>query len=79
MSTLTNIFDVLLGLLFLFLASILLLHRALWPLLTRTLFRMTDIELLVQSQYRHRPPPLGILPIEHFESFGLSWGRAGSF
>jgi len=39
----TNIFDVVLVLLFILLATILLIHRALWPLLTRTLFRMQDI------------------------------------
>ena len=40
---LTNMFDVALALLFAFLAVLLLIHRAVWPLLTRTLFRMTDI------------------------------------
>ncbi|MFI5070333.1 MAG: hypothetical protein ACHP8A_05535 [Terriglobales bacterium] len=40
---LTNMFDVALALLFALLAVLLLLHRAIWPLLTRTLFRMTDI------------------------------------
>ncbi len=40
---LSNIFDVLLALLFVSLATILLIHRAVWPLLTRTLFRITDI------------------------------------
>jgi hypothetical protein len=40
---LTNVFDVALALLFVLLATLLLIHRALWPLLTRTLFRMADI------------------------------------
>jgi hypothetical protein len=39
----SNMFDAALSLLFVLLALILLAHRALWPLLTRTLFRMTDI------------------------------------
>jgi hypothetical protein len=39
----SNFFDVGLALFFGFLVSILLVHRALWPLLTRTLFRMQDI------------------------------------
>jgi hypothetical protein len=39
----TNLLDVFIALIFVALALILLLHRALWPLLTRTLFRMTDI------------------------------------
>jgi hypothetical protein len=39
----TNIFDALLALLFVFLALILLVHRLVWPLLARTLFRMQDI------------------------------------
>jgi hypothetical protein len=39
----SNIFDVVLALFFVILASLLLVHRALWPLLTRTLFRMADI------------------------------------
>lgn len=39
----TNLFDGLLASLFGVLAAILLIHRALWPLLTRTLFRMADI------------------------------------
>jgi hypothetical protein len=41
--SLTNVFDGLLALLFVFLALILLVHRLIWPLLTRTLFRMQDI------------------------------------
>jgi hypothetical protein len=41
--SLTNIFDGLLAMLFVLLALVLLIHRAIWPLLTRTLFRMTDI------------------------------------
>jgi hypothetical protein len=41
--SLTNIFDVVLALLFVVLAAILIVHRAVWPLLTRTLFKMTDI------------------------------------
>jgi hypothetical protein len=41
--SLTNILDVILAALFVLLAALLLLHRALWPLLTRTLFRMQDI------------------------------------
>jgi hypothetical protein len=40
---LSNIFDALLALLFVSLAIILLIHRAVWPLLTRTLLRMADI------------------------------------
>jgi hypothetical protein len=36
----TNIFDVALALLFVLLAAMLLIHRLLWPLLTRTLFRI---------------------------------------
>lgn len=39
----SNIFDALLALLFVQLAILLLIHRAVWPLLTRTLFRMQDI------------------------------------
>jgi hypothetical protein len=39
----SNIFDALLAFLFVFLALILLVHRAVWPLLNRTLFRMQDI------------------------------------
>jgi hypothetical protein len=39
----SNLFDVVLALLFVALALMLLTHRAIWPLLTRTLFRMTDI------------------------------------
>jgi hypothetical protein len=39
----SNVLDALLALLFVFLALILLVHRAIWPLLTRTLFRMQDI------------------------------------
>jgi hypothetical protein len=39
----TNIFDLLLALLFILLIVILLIHRAIWPLLSRTLFRMQDI------------------------------------
>jgi len=40
---LSNAIDVALASLFVLLASLLLLHRLLWPLLTRTLFRMGDI------------------------------------
>jgi hypothetical protein len=36
--SLSNIFDALLALLFVFLSVLLLVHRAVWPLLTRTLF-----------------------------------------
>jgi hypothetical protein len=39
----TNLWDSSLALFFVFLALCLLLHRVVWPLLTRTLFRMTDI------------------------------------
>lgn len=39
----SNLVDVALALLFVFAAAILLIHHALWPLLTRTLFRMQDI------------------------------------
>ena len=39
----TNLFDCVLAVLFVFLAVLLLIHRAVWPLLTRTLFRMQDI------------------------------------
>jgi hypothetical protein len=38
-----NIVDAALSLLFVLLAGMLLIHRAVWPLLTRTLFRMADI------------------------------------
>ena len=38
-----NAVDAVFALLFVFLAALLLVHRLLWPLLTRTLFRMTDI------------------------------------
>src|SRR5262249_4013632 len=41
--SLGNIFDVLVALLFVLLALLLLIHRALWPLLTRTVFKMQDI------------------------------------
>lgn len=40
---LTNMFDAALALLFALLAVLLLIHRAVWPLLTRTLFKMQDI------------------------------------
>jgi len=40
---LTNLFDAALALVFVLLSGILLIHRAVWPLLTRTLFRMADI------------------------------------
>jgi len=40
---LTNMFDAALALLFALLAVLLLIHRVLWPLLARTLFRMQDI------------------------------------
>jgi hypothetical protein len=43
MVSLSNIIDVVFALLFVILGAILLIHRALWPLLTRTLFRMQDI------------------------------------
>jgi len=39
----TNLFDVTLSCFFFFLLSLLLIHRAIWPILTRTLFRMQDI------------------------------------
>jgi hypothetical protein len=39
----SNLFDAVLALLFVFLATLLLIHRLLWPLLTRSLFRMRDI------------------------------------
>jgi hypothetical protein len=39
----SNMFDIVLALLFVLLAVMLLIHRLLWPLLTRTLFRMQDI------------------------------------
>jgi hypothetical protein len=39
----TNLLDSALTFLFVFLALILLIHRAIWPLLTRTLFRMADM------------------------------------
>jgi hypothetical protein len=39
----SNLFDAVLALLFVFFAALLLIHRLLWPLLTRTLFRMQDI------------------------------------
>jgi hypothetical protein len=38
-----NLFDTLLAILFVSLSTLLLIHRLIWPLLTRTLFRMTDI------------------------------------
>jgi hypothetical protein len=38
-----NLFDVLLALLFVLLAVLLLVHRVVWPLLSRALFRMADI------------------------------------
>lgn len=41
--SLTNFPAAILALLFMFLALLLLIHRLVWPLLTRTLFRMTDI------------------------------------
>jgi hypothetical protein len=40
---LSNVVDALLALLFVVLAAMLLIHRAVWPLLARTLFRMADI------------------------------------
>jgi hypothetical protein len=39
----TNVFDAMLALVFVLLAVILLVHRAAWPLLTRTLFHVQDI------------------------------------
>jgi hypothetical protein len=39
----SNILDALLALLFVLLAAILLIHRLLWPLLTRTLFRAQEV------------------------------------
>jgi hypothetical protein len=39
----SNMFDAALSLLFVLLAVVLLVHRAVWPLLTRTLFRIADI------------------------------------
>lgn len=39
----TNFFNVAFAFLFVLLALLLLLHRLVWPLLTRTLFRMADI------------------------------------
>jgi hypothetical protein len=39
----SNFFDVAIALLFVLLALLLLVHRLAWPLLTRTLFRMSDI------------------------------------
>jgi hypothetical protein len=41
--SLSNIFDGFLALLFVVLVFVLLIHRLLWPLLSRTLFRMQDI------------------------------------
>jgi hypothetical protein len=43
--SLSNIFDVLLALLFVLLALMLLIQFAIWPLLTRTLFRITDMKV----------------------------------
>lgn len=40
---LTNMFDVLLASLFVLLALLFLIHRALWPVLTRSIFRVQDI------------------------------------
>jgi hypothetical protein len=40
---LTNMFDVALALLFALLAVLLLIHRAVWPMMVRTLFKMQDI------------------------------------
>jgi hypothetical protein len=39
----TNLLDAFIALIFVVLAMLLLAHRAIWPLLTRTLFRMQDI------------------------------------
>lgn len=39
----SNVFDVILALMFVVLALTLLTHRALWPLLNRTLFRLQDV------------------------------------
>jgi hypothetical protein len=39
----SNLFDVVLSSFFVFLTLMLLIHRVLWPLLSRTLFRMQDI------------------------------------
>jgi hypothetical protein len=41
--SLADTFDAILALLFLILALLLLIHRAVWPILIRTLFRMQDI------------------------------------
>jgi len=43
MIAVSNIVDAVVALFCVLLAVLLLIHRALWPLLTRTLFRMTDI------------------------------------
>jgi hypothetical protein len=43
MIAVSNIVDAVIALFYVLLAVLLLIHRALWPLLTRTLFRMTDI------------------------------------
>ncbi|MGA7637346.1 MAG: hypothetical protein WCB00_10485, partial [Candidatus Acidiferrales bacterium] len=42
-AALANFFDAILAFLFVFLALMLLIHRLLWPLLNRSLFRLTDI------------------------------------
>jgi hypothetical protein len=39
----TNVFDTVLALLFVVLALLLLIHRCIWPLLARSLFRMQEI------------------------------------
>lgn len=41
--SMSNLFDGIVALLFVLLALILIVHRSVWPLLTRTLFRMADI------------------------------------
>jgi hypothetical protein len=43
MIAVSNIVDAVIALFYVLLAVLLLIHRALWPLLTRTLFRMTDM------------------------------------
>jgi hypothetical protein len=42
-AAITNAVDAVFALLFVSLAILLLVHRGVWPLLSRTLFRMTDI------------------------------------
>jgi hypothetical protein len=62
----SNLFDSLFAFVFFVLAAVLLAHRALWPLLTRTLFKMQDIGTKGRR---------GILMLVGFSLLGLSGAK----